>query len=367
MVSLAKENLLHEKSKVALSISGVVLGVFLIFTTVGLYNGINTVVENMVLKAGADLWVTSHGASGSLHSPSLLDNRIGEQLKEIDGVKELSPLIRRAVATNINGEKLLISVNGFDTASRLGGPWKIIRGATIPGSGEAIVDRVLAKKKGLDVGGVIELEGKQFRIVGISDETFTLISYMVFITLDDARSFMPPNFVNFFLVKTSSPADVSRVKTDIESAFPTISVNTSQSNAHDAKEETVGGFLPIILVISAIGMLVGVLVVGLLVYTMTIEKTREYGIVRAIGATNRYLYRIVLFQAMTVSVLGFLVGTLVSFPAISLMRYLVPELVVIITPQMVLWVSLLFIVTGVIASFIPVSRLTRIDPAIVFK
>ncbi|MDP2931105.1 MAG: ABC transporter permease [Chloroflexota bacterium] len=91
----------------------------------------------------------------------------------------------------MNGEKLLISINGFDTASGLGGPWKVIRGAATPGSGEAIVDRVLAKKKGLDIGGVIDLESKQFRIVGISDETFTLISYMVFIPLEDAPKVSP--------------------------------------------------------------------------------------------------------------------------------------------------------------------------------
>src|SRR5512147_1087393 len=98
MVSLAKENLLHEKSKVILSIGGVVLAVFLVFATAGLYNGINTVVENMVTKAGADLWVTSHGSSGSLHSPSLLNLQIGQQLKKLDGVEKVTDLIRRPVA-----------------------------------------------------------------------------------------------------------------------------------------------------------------------------------------------------------------------------------------------------------------------------
>ena len=91
MVSLAKENLLHEKSKVALSIGGVVLGVFLIFATVGLYYGIDAVVENMVLKAGADLWVTSKGSSGSLHSPSLLPMELNETLEKIDGVEQVTP------------------------------------------------------------------------------------------------------------------------------------------------------------------------------------------------------------------------------------------------------------------------------------
>ncbi|MBI2847915.1 MAG: ABC transporter permease [Chloroflexi bacterium] len=367
MVSLGKENLLYEKSKVVLSLSGVVLSVFLIFATAGLYFGIITVVENMVLKAGADVWVTSQGASGSLHSPSLLDSRTGERLRDINGVVKVAPLIRRPIATHINGEKLLISVNGFDTASGLGGPWKVSGGKATPGRGEAIVDRVLARKKGLDIGGVIDLEGKQFKIVGISDETFTLISYMVFVTLEDARFFMPADLTNFFLVAVDSPGDINRVMTTIESTLPGVSAATSRENAAQAQEETVGGFLPIVLVITAVGILVGVLVVGLLVYTMTIEKSREYGVVRAIGAPDFYLYRIVLFQALTVSVMGFIIGAVVSPPLLMFMQYLVPEFVSVITPQMVLWTSLLFVATGLMASFIPVRRLSRIDPAIVFK
>ncbi|OGO41838.1 MAG: hypothetical protein A2137_07165 [Chloroflexi bacterium RBG_16_58_8] len=367
MVSLAKENLLHEKSKIVLSVGGVVLAIFLIFATTGLYFGIVAVVENMILKAGADLWVTSQGSSGSLHSPSLLSIGVGDELKRIDGIAKVTPLIRRPIATFINGEKLLININGFDTSSGLGGPWKIVKGASIPGNGEAVVDRVLARNKGMDVGGVIDLEGRRFKIVGISDETFTLISYVVFVTLEDARAFMPGDLTNFFLVKVNSTAEVASVKTAIENALPAISVSTSAENAADGKKETVGGFLPIVLVISAIGMLVGILVVGLLVYTMTIEKSREYGVVRAIGAPNFYLYKIVLFQALTISVLGFIIGAAISPPLISLMRSVVPEFISLITPKMALWVFLMFVVTGLVASFIPVRRLSRIDPAIVFK
>ncbi|MBI4186361.1 MAG: ABC transporter permease [Chloroflexi bacterium] len=367
MVSLAKENLLHEKSKIALSVAGVILAVFLIFATTGLYLGIDRVVENMVLKAGADLWVTSKGSSGSLHSPSLLSSDLGESLRAIDGVQKVAPLIRRPVATELNGEKLLVSVNGYDTESGLGGPWKVVRGAARPGAGEIIVDRVLAKKNGLDMGEYIELESRRFKIVGISDETFTMISYMAFVTLEDARYFMPANLTNFFLIKVDSASQVMDVKKAIESAVAGVSASVSEENAAEAKDETVGGFLPIILVISAIGILVAVLVVGLLVHTMTIEKSREYGIVRAIGATNSYLYRMTLFQALVVSIFGFVIGAAISPPLISLLRYFVPEFVVLLTPQMVLLVFLLFVATGLIASFIPVRRLSRIDPAIVFK
>ncbi len=367
MVSLAKANLLHEKSKVILSIGGVVLGVFLLFTTTGLYYGINSVVEDMVLKGGADLWITSPGASGSIHSPSLLPIDLEGDIRDIDGVEKVTPLVRMPVAIELNGEKTLIYLNGYDIASGLGGPWLIAEGLSEPGSGEIIIDKALAKKNDLSIGQNIDIEGRHFDIVGISDDTFIMIASMTFITLDDALSFLPNDLTNFFLVKVNSTEEIADVKKRIENALPAVQVSTSEVNASQAKEETVGGFLPIIFIISAIGVLVGVLVVGLLVYTMTIEKSKEYGIARAIGATNLYLYKIVLFQSMAISLVGFVIGTLVSYPLISLIRYLVPEFVVLITPQMILWAFLLFLGTGLVASVIPVRRLVGIDPATVFK
>ncbi len=366
MVSLARQNLIHEKSKIALSVGGVVLGVFLIFTTVGLYNGINTVVESMVLNGGADLWITSRGSSGSLHSPSLLPLNLEQDLW-VDGVEEVVPLVRMPLATVIDGSKTLVFITGYDPGKGMGGPWKITEGVASPGNGEAIVDGVLAQNAGLNLGDTLTLESREFKVVGISDETFIMIAHLVFITLDDARSFLPANLTNFFLVKVEASSRIGDVARAIEQALPGVSASTSETNAAEAKDETVGSFLPIILVISAIGALVGVLVVGLLVYTLTIEKSREYGIVKAIGGTNAYLYRIVLFQAMVVAMLGFAVGVAVSVPAISLLRRVVPEFVVIITPPMMLWSLLGFIVTGLVASFVPIRRLSGIDPAVVFK
>ncbi|MGI2336226.1 MAG: ABC transporter permease [Dehalogenimonas sp.] len=367
MVSLAKENLLHEKSKVTLSIAGVVLGVFLIFTTVGLYNGLDRVVESMTLESGADLWVTSKGASGSLHSPSLLPTGLDAALSGIEGVEKVAPLIRMPVAVTLDDTKYLIYLTGYDAATGLGGPWSVVEGKDTPGPGEMVIDQVLSRKTGLGVGDEIVIEGRGFRIAGISDETFILIAYLAFVNLEDAVSFLPADLTNFYLVKTVPGVPPEDVQTRIAAAFPDVSASLSQVNATEAKDETIGGFLPIIFVISAIGILVGVLVVGLLVYTMTIEKSREYGIVRAIGGTNGYLYRIVLYQSMAVSVAGYVIGAAVSVPLIAGLKMLVPELVVTITPAMILWVFLIFVVTGLVASVIPVKRLSGIDPASVFK
>ncbi|MFQ5883632.1 MAG: ABC transporter permease [Thermoplasmata archaeon] len=357
----------HEKSKIVISTGGVVLSVFLIFTISGVYYAMDSMMDSIVLKAGADLWVTSKGASGSLHSPSFLPIELNESLERVEGVEEVTPLIRHTLSTTIEGKKVLIILNGYDTERDLGGPWKVIEGTAKPGSNEIIVDRVFAAKNNRGIGKYISIGEKSFRIVGISDETNMMIAYVFFVTFEDARPFLPENLTNYFLVKADSPSDLNTVKDAIESTLPDVSVSTAAETARAYKDEVLGGFLPIIFVIDSIGVLVGIIVVGLLVYTMTIEKNREYGILKALGATNAYLYKNVLAQALIVSMLGYLAGAIISTPATYLIQHFVPEFTIALTTEIYLWTFLMLFLTGIGASFIPVRRLTRIDPAVVFK
>ena len=101
MVSIAKENLFHEKVKALMSIGGVIMSVFLIFTINGVYEGMNHTMDSIVYNTGADLWITQEGTSGSLHSPSQINKtEIDSQLKNIDGIEEYTPLIRQATIYN---------------------------------------------------------------------------------------------------------------------------------------------------------------------------------------------------------------------------------------------------------------------------
>jgi putative ABC transport system permease protein len=352
---------------VAISIGGVVLSVFLIFTLTGVYIAMDSVMDKVVEGAGADLWITSKGSSGSLHSPSLLPTNLSQNLTRIEGIQDVSPYIRYGVLTNIGGEKFLIILNGFDTRTNLGGPWNVIKGATKPQNGEIIIDKALSSKADLGVGSTIKIGESVFKIVGLSDQTNILIGYMAFITFDDAREYLPGNITNSFLIKVNQSSQILTVKKAIEATLPDVGVWTNKELSDVSKSEVLGSFVPIVSILDIVGIFVGVLVVGLLVYTMTIEKSKEYGILKAVGATNLYLYRSVLAQALILSIAGFFVGAALTVVGISAIIYFVPTFLVELTPAIFAWGFLIFIVTGVLASLIPVRRLIRIDPAIVFK
>lgn len=367
LVSIAKENLIHEKMKISMSIGGVVLSVFLIFTILGVYNGMEYTMESIVYKTGADLWITQQDTSGSLHSPSIITLDIADQLKSVDGIEDFTPLIRTATTYRVGEDNVLLFINGYNSTGSLGNPWSIVSGKKNPDLNEIIIDSVFASKYGFSIGQNITISSRDYKIVGLSDETNIMIGFMIFLSFEDARNFIFPNTTNSFLISVENGASISSVQSGIKDIILNVDVLTSDQVAKAYKDEVLGSFIPIILVLSVISLFVGTLVIALLIYMLTLEKSKEYGIIKAIGASNFHLYKIVLSQSMAISFIGYIIGVVVSIPLINLIQYFIPEFLTVITGEMILWGFLLFIITGIFASFIPVKRLTTIDPALVFK
>ncbi len=367
MVLLAKENLKHDRQKVAISIGGVVISVFLILTMVGLYQGFDTMMDDMAVGTGADLWVTSEGASGSLHSPSLLPLTLQDNITVIEGVAESVPFIRTPISIEMNEEKVLIYLNSHDLDTGMGGPWSVIEGNSTVNNGEIIIDKVLASKYDLEIGGNFTIEGREFQIVGISSETYLMIAHLVFVTFEDAKGFLLDGITNYYLVTVEPSYDVDTVKASISDELPDVSISTTTQTSQAYKDELLGGFMPIFLLLSLIGFLVGIQVIGVLVYSLTMDKAREYGILKAVGANNNYLYKVVVGQALAIALIGFVTGSLIVPPLLSLLETIVPEFIVEITIEMIITVSALGLLTGLIASVTPVRKLAKLDPAQVFK
>ena len=112
---------------------------------------------------------------------------------------------------------------------------------------------------------------------------------------------------------------------------------------------------------------VGLSVAGLTIYTATVEKSREYGILKAEGITNRFLYRVVIEQSLVTSALGFVLGVSLIIFIAPFAQGLVPQFVVFVRWQDILGITGATLLMALIAAFIPVRRLAHIDPVTVFK
>src|SRR3990167_901087 len=167
MISLARKNLLHEKFRFLISIGGVAFSVMLILIILALYRGWNEKLGRYVEGVDADVWVLQNGASDMFHSTSLFSLTLLDQMKKIEGVERVDPLIGRRLPVEKEVAETMIIMMGYNTETGSGGPFEINEGTT-PEKGEVVLDETTAKKLRVRVGEKLEIVEKEFMVAGIS-------------------------------------------------------------------------------------------------------------------------------------------------------------------------------------------------------
>ena len=367
-----------------ISVGGVALAVFLISLLLSLYRGWEEKVGGFVEASNVDMWIASEGAQDFLAAASLLptegDQAVQAQnyLNGHNDVDTWSPLIVRSMegvrvvklsSTNERlGEKMDIHFIGFDTATRLGGPIEVIEGSDTPGDGEVIIDEALSKRYGIKVGNVLRAGGKDWEVVGKSKGGDFVATQTVFVNHQQAQEALGMTGITTFYVISLTPgADALKFQEDLSVLAEQIVVHTREDFAASTRERVLSDVLPILFVVLGLAFIVGLAVTGLTIYTATIEKAREFGILKAVGFRNGYLYRLVFEQAAVTALLGFLVGIGLTFLVGPFASDFVPQFVLFTRWQDVLVVAGVTVAMAVIAGYIPVRRLAAIDPVSVFK
>lgn len=384
MLLVARKNLFSERTRLAISVGGVALSVFLISLLLSLYRGWDSKVGEFVQKSNVDVWIASEGSKEFASAASLLPTE-GQQAQQAQqylnnnsDIQEWSPMIVRPLLgvrvekVGAAGENLGTDMNlqfvGFDTATRLGGPIEVVEGKDTPGPGEVIVDSALAKRYGLNVGDTLRAGGKDWKVVGRSEFGDFVFSQTVFVTHDEAQAVLSmKGLTTFYVLKLRPGVDPAKVAADINKLGQQTVAYTHDQFAANTRERILGNVLPILAVVLGLAFVVGLAIAGLTIYTATIEKSREFGIIKAVGFKNSYLYRLVFEQSVVTGILGFIVGLTLTLVIGPFASNLVPQFVLYTRWQDVLIVAGATILMALLAAYIPIRRLTAIDPVAAFK
>jgi putative ABC transport system permease protein len=384
MLLVARKNLFSERTRLAISVGGVALSVFLISLLLSLYRGWDSKVGEFVQKSNVDIWIASEGSKDFASAASLLPTE-GDQASQaqqyLNGnsdVEAWSPMIVRPLlgvrvekvgTANENlGTEMNLQFVGFDTAKGLGGPIEIVEGKNTPGPSEVIIDSALAKRYGLNVGDTLRAGGKDWKVVGRAEFGDFVFSQTVFVTLDEAQAVLQmKGYTTFYVLKLKPGVDAAKFAGDINKQGQQIVAYTHDQFAANTRERILGNVLPILSVVLGLAFVVGLAIAGLTIYTATIEKSREFGIIKAVGFRNSYLYRLVFEQSVVTGFLGFIVGLTLTLVIGPFASNLVPQFVLYTRWQDVLIVAAATILMSLLAAYIPIRRLTAIDPVAAFK
>ena len=374
MLLVARKTLLNERTRLALSVGGVALSVFLIGIILSLYRGWDKKVGEYVQVVPADLWVASEGATDFIQAASSLPISVGDQLEMLPEVDTVSPLIVRPIglarAGHLSDGDFDMQLVGYDPAIGLGGPLNVVEGKSPPGLGEVVVDKATSDRFGVQIGDSLVRGTDSLTVVGKSTGGDFVFTQVAFVTLQTAEEFLgldADTQRTFFLVTLDKPGEKEVFARRLEANAPGVKFFTGQQFADETRDRLLGNILPMLIVVLVVAFIVGLAVAGLTIYTATIEKAREYGILKAEGFTNHYLYRLVLEQSLVTSALGFLLGAGATVIVAPQAQDIVPQFVVLVRWQDILGITGATLVMALLAAFIPVRRLAQIDPVTVFK
>lgn len=369
MTNIAWRNLARERTRLAISVGGVAFAVMLILVIRGLYVGFVTQATAYIRGVGADVWVAEATTPGDFfHSVSLMPAGERDRLSAVPGVARVTPLLGRPVVFPHQGKDLDFFLVGVDTATGVGSPERAAEGRRVPRQGEVVLDRVFARNFGIAVGDTLRLPAVTLTVAGIASGGNAVVSQFAWAALPDvAKVLGAPDIVNYFLVDGDDGVEATVLADRIRAAAPNVKPLTEDEFADANTRDLSEGFLPIIWVLVVIAFVIGTAVIGLTIYTATLEKRQEYGVLKAIGFSNRRLLGIVWRQSLTAAVIGLAAGIVLTLALSAALERVLPSFVTTIRPVDIGLVVVAAVAMVVTSSFLPVRPVTRLDPAQVFR
>lgn len=233
--------------------------------------------------------------------------------------------------------------------------------------GEAIVDHVFFTRNNLKLGDTIKVGERELKIVGVSKGTFAVVYPYIFVTTEDATGiFGTTQYVNYYLVQLSGERPADETSRDIIDKLKekdiAVEILTKEKFIQNHKDVINESFNSILFPLVFIGFIIGAAVIGLTLYTITMEKMREYAILKAIGAQNKFLRKIVFKQAVMITLLGFVVGIGLSLLATTFVPQFAPEFFVEINSTTIGITFAAVVFMGLLAPLIPIS----IHPSVLY-
>lgn len=369
MLRFAWRNLLHDRTRLLISSGGVALAVLLIFFMSGVFAGSEEHAVAYMKNQPAELWLMQDGVQNLHMSTSLLPPQAVERARQVDGVRHAVGLLYASAAVDLGPVQVYSYIFAVEEGAPFGQPWQMVAGSAEPQADEVVIDYDLARRYGLDLGDMVNILGFDLTVAGLSEETFGIATSITWVNQQALATLMgvPAAAASYVLVDLAPAAHQAAVASALRDAVPQANVMTRRAFIASDQEMIRQMGADIIRAMTIVAYIVGLLVIGLTIYTATVERAREYAVLRAIGAHTGHLLRAVFAQAFVSTGFGFVAGVILAYGSAALVGRLLPEMLVLIRPQEVLrQAPVLLLVTG-LAALLPLGRILRLDPMVVFR
>jgi putative ABC transport system permease protein len=358
MGELVVRNLLHRPLRTLIGVMAVAVEVALVVLIVGLTSGLLQETAKRIQGIGADVMLQPPAASIFLgFSGSPMPIKIGDKLAELKYVQSVAPALLQ-----FNSSGGVEVIYGIDPESfrAISGGFVFIHGHDMQGPDDLLVDDWAAKAKNLKVGDTYNLLNHDWHVAAIIEHGKGARLFVPITTLQELVG--ARDKASIFLLKCTRPEHTEDVMDEIRAVLPGYTVRPLKDFLSLMTSTNIPGLETFIHAMIALAVSIGLLVIFLTMYTTVIERTRDIGVLKSIGANRAFIVRALLTESATLCVFGIVAGVGLSYAVRAGFIAGFPTLTILITQEWILRAGGIALAGAILGASYPAWLASRKDP-----
>jgi putative ABC transport system permease protein len=353
-------NLVHRPVRSLISVVAIALEVTMILLIVGLCLGMLQDNRTRTAGIGADVLVRPPGSSfiaGFSGAP--ISVKVGEVLAKLPHIKSVAPVIQQ-----ITSAGSLEIITGIDLPSyeSMSAGFRYLEGGPFQGPYDVLVDDLFAQSQHAKVGDTIEILNNEFRISGIVERGKGGRKFVPLNTLQDLVG--AKGMATIFYLKLDDPGNADAVVDEIKQVHGMEHYIATSMASYLAMVTTSNypGLSTFIDVVVGISVVIGFIVIFQAMYTAVMERTREIGILKSMGASKLYIVNVVLRETVLLALCGIVLGIVVSLAARTALAHKFPLLQVVVDGGWIVRSTLIAVAGALAGALYPAFKAAQKDP-----
>src|SRR5580700_3977311 len=326
MGELIVRNLLHRPLRTFIGVMAVAVEVALVVLIVGLTSGLLTETAKRIQGIGADVMLQPPAASIFLgFSGSPMPIKIGDKLAQLKYVQAVAPALLQFNSTG--GVEVIYGIDP-ESFRAVSGGFVFLEGHDMEGTDDLLVDDLAAASKHIKVGETYNLLNHDWHMAGIVEHGKGARLFVPLATLQDLVG--APDKSSIFWIKCTRPEHTEDVMDEIRHLLPGYTIRPLSALLSLMTSTNIPGLQTFINTMIALAVAIGLLVIFLTMYTTVIERTRDIGVLKSLGAGRAFIVRALLTESAGLCVMGIVAGVglsyvvraafLAGFPTLSILK-----------------------------------------------
>ncbi len=350
---------MRRKTRTLLTLIGIAIGVASVVSLGAFAEGFINSYTTVLTSSGADIILAQEDAPDILFSA--VETKVGAQVAALRGVSQISGVLMGMVSTP---DVPYFIVFGLDPKQFGMRHYRVVEGRPIALPRQILLGRAAARNFHKKVGDYYKVQSVSFQIVGLYETGSGVEDMGAVISLKDAQQvFKKPDQVAYYQIKVERPEMTAAIIKELEARFPKLTASRS-ANYMDSQQET-QMLRAMSWFIGLLAVLAGGLVMMNTMLMSVFERTREIGVLRALGWRRGRVLKLIMGEAFVLSIVGGLLGNLMGLGLVWLVNHL-PTLSGLFdnsyTPSLFAQSMLVALFLGAAGGIYPAWRASRLQP-----